>query len=198
MTIRESPTPALYLLPLNKSGSTYTTVAADTSEAMIGYDELADVFESEYHCVTAVVNIDGILYETEVFVPKNDRDVAYVVVNHDREPIPRVPSDLPLPQLEQYLSTLESAVSETEAYPTLRGELVRTQFVTPHFVELMPGKSGARMPRTWAEVSKQTRAVILGAPGSGKTTCLRALAMESAIAARAKRAHRIPLYVSLR
>src|SRR6185295_8467265 len=75
---------------------------------------------------------------------------------------------------------------------------VRNQFIRPFFTDLGPVSAGEGKV-SWDGFLHRGRTVLLGAPGSGKTTCLRRMALELSDLEKLKeKPFSIPVYIQMR
>ncbi|TCO26410.1 NACHT domain-containing protein [Kribbella steppae] len=141
--------------------------------------------------VTETVEISGRLYVSKIHLLKSDPSTAYVETDCDGVPLDA--ESVPIREIQDDFKhrLLISCRTSDSLTPDTRIE-IGSSFVAPTF-EL---SSDSADPSTlaWEDLREYARLVITGGPGSGKTTCLRRMAVEEIQA----RNQTIPLYIQLR
>jgi hypothetical protein len=188
-----------YYLPVEVRDGYYVARSSRWDESLIEMEELIDDIDADFTEVEATVSIDGIFHVTTVYVSTKGKQ-AYVLITSDRRPaVGNLGDDVRKEDIAVYLKVLNEAVEQTESYPTQCGEYVRHVFIEPFFADLDATDSGVPRRRlSWSELFLQSRVVILGEPGMGKTTCLRALATATIDRFQNDETTRIPIYIALR
>lgn len=176
----------------------------DRESASISGDlpELAamrDYFSRHYRLVSAPVEINGATYICDVYEPSNIEDVSYALV--DRNGIPESATALDVAisaRMLDHFQNLRTSLAYSEGIPPQYRSYLPTEFIAPKFWELHPTSGTRTRTLTWLEFESHSRGIIIGDPGSGKTTCLRRLALDAAEESEHSGGARIPVYVQLR
>ncbi|HYM79412.1 MAG TPA: NACHT domain-containing protein [Candidatus Dormibacteraeota bacterium] len=144
----------------------------------------------------AEVELGGNTYLTLVNVPKLADDSAYVLVDANGVPVGqslkwRLASRL----IRLYLDRLAVMWQKTESLYPEHNLIVGSQFVRPTLrAPEDSGRSGESFG--WEQIFDFSRITLLGAPGSGKSTCLRRIAYEMAV--HNEKINCVPIYLQLR
>jgi NACHT domain-containing protein len=145
------------------------------------------------------IELRGRLYDTNVYRVPNEPNAAYVEANRDGVPIEAVGSILrrTLVRIQEYASRVAQRWRLSDTLTPDGGMPVDACFVMPRLAVVRNHAesvdNGTEI--SWFEFLNRTRTVVLGAPGAGKTSLLRRLAVE---ASKDRRSDTIPLYLQLR
>ena len=125
--------------------------------------------------VTGMAEIAGHLYQTVLRIPKNDRSIAYVETDADCIPIdaPKAPN-----VQRKFTDHVERLREKCSAPDSLTPDInisLNAAFITPQF-DLI--NSGAEEQVTYDELLNYARVIMIGPPGSGKTSSLRRLGLD--------------------
>lgn len=191
-----------YYYEIEKRGARYAETSASIAN---GRDraivpELARYLERHHRVEQNVVELGGRTYSTSIFVAKNDNDSCYIVADSGR--IPRDAIAIPKNEinwLSTYLSILKNLISFSEAMTPFERINLQAEFIQPGFDELDESNRFLET-KTWNQIKQSQRLVLYGAPGAGKTTCLRSLALSMAEKALSSTDENnvIPVYIQLR
>jgi hypothetical protein len=157
---------------------------------------LRGLVQRRYTITRGYVEAAGRLSETDVFVTPDD-DGGYVEVGSDGLPISseEVRGFPSTTILARYLKRLMATWSKSDSLtPDLKTPL-DSWFIEPSATWLAERDSNHA---AWHDIHNETRLVILGPPGAGKTSCLRRIVYESAKASIGSDDPSIPIYVQLR
>ncbi len=190
---------AQVFLAVVREGERYvdTTAAGMPRLVFMKADELAPVIARRYTSVSARVEILGTLYDCQVFIPTEGNDFAYVACDDNLVPISSEPLDRePVPNFASYCDSLFDRVRFSEAVRPTESVDLYAHFIRPQFIRI-PGGRRARRRRlaTWDEFCSMARVVVLGRPGSGKTSALRRLALDLTLSTDQQQ---LPIYLQLR
>ena len=164
----------------------------DLSSALQGY------IERNYKTVEGQVEVDGHLYTSTIYIPNKGSDLSFVLTDENRIPVGTELPALTADEVNQYLLELRQRLSKSEGIVPDQVIDVRSQFIRPDFIDLKPLTSGEERV-SWDGFLHRGRMVLLGAPGSGKTTCLRRMALEFSDPENLKEPpFSIPIYLQMR
>jgi hypothetical protein len=189
---------AIPLTPIGAGAYIEATAAAGTKGELTLTEELAAYFRNNHREVEADVDLRGEHYYATVFVPQSGTGLAYVVTDSSRTPIgvtlARTRASWSAQTMQAYFDHLEQRVSVTESLYPSEDVPLWSRFVQPEFsqVDAEGTVTGARL--SWERLKGFGRLVILGEPGSGKSACLRRLALEYLDTP----ARLVPVYLQLR
>lgn len=188
-------------IPLVRTGSRYAAAAESDflEDVGLGQVQLHEYLAKNHVAIEAQVELEGRLYSTSILAPRSGNDYAYVLVNEDGTPLTSTHAECESTEdLDSYLSTIRSQLSFSEAALHDAVSNLDSEFIRPHLRILSP-TSSAEMPGTagWDSIFRFARFVLLGAPGAGKTSCLRRFALEMSEAP-SPRLRQLPVYVQLR
>lgn len=131
-----------------------------------------------YEPVEGKVAINGNIYVSTIYIPKLGNDYCYVLTDENKIPIgSEVVRAIVTSELEHYISQINKELSKTEALSQDLSTSVWPYFIKPEFRVVQP-EASERI--SWEQLHGFGRLVIVGSPGSGKTTCLRRLTLEFA------------------
>ncbi len=191
----------LYCLPVKKHNGRfipaeeYTYVQGDLTK----FVELKSYLSKHYQCSTAQVEVHGVTYNAPVYEPRDVDDLSYAIVNKDGLPEERHSLAQFSPKsLINYYLRLRAEIGFSEEFPPKHKSYLMTEFIPPKFSTREAINVEGKELITWGEVKKFARAVVVGAPGAGKTTCLRMLALEESNKDISDDDVRLPVYVQLR
>jgi CspA family cold shock protein len=190
---------AIRFVPVTCQGNTYVEApeASALAPEATWYQYLNPYISRHHQQQEATVMLKGALYKTIVYVPKNENDFSYVLVDDDDRPSARDEkrAHTPPPPIDDYLNATFDKVSKTEALYPDQTTYVLNQFVRPTLESVAPTLE--REVLEWNQLQDIPRFVMVGLPGSGKTTCLRRLVLELIQKATTDDSV-IPIYVELR
>lgn len=193
-------TPSHSIVPVIRQSGRF--VEAPTDLSIEGWLEISSALESyiqrNYKPIEDEVEVNGHLYFSTIYVPMSGADFSFVLTDEDRIPIG---IQVPLPDannIADYAVKLQEQLTKTEGIFPDQVVDVRTHFIRPTFKDLQPDAS-AKNVVSWDGFLKRSRTVVLGAPGSGKTTCLRRMAVELLDSDRLdEKPASIPIYIQMR
>lgn len=170
----------------------------DSISELAELSTLEDYFSEWFRETRGIVEWKGFTFETKVFVPVGVDDVAYAVVDESQRE-PHRGDERAFPRIEERIATwVTNNLSYGELGPLTSPTRIRTEFVEPD-LEVWDRSSGATGERLrWRDTLNRGRVVLLGSPGSGKSTILRIIALHEAERHQAGAPSRIPLYLPLR
>jgi hypothetical protein len=150
------------------------TFANDPSD----FAALENYIKHHFEPIEGKVSINGNIYTTTVYKPVLENDFFYVKTDLNKVPIGsvalRVENSL---ELHCYLSNLKTMINKAEAFSEDLELNINDYFVKPNFRLL---KYHTKELISWDYLPTFGRLMIVGSPGSGKTTCLRKLALDFA------------------
>lgn len=193
------------LIALRRSGSIYFEAHDDPNELTAADEQDLALLEHEYRRVRASVQLNGIVYRTDVFAPNSGVGDCYILTDEHLVPLDNSEKQAAerigniLDRFRKYLNALHGLLGNSDAITTTGSISLKTQFIEPRFSNLSASaeEQGAHPSgSSWGGVDRFLRAVILGAPGAGKTSALRRLAIEWSRGSR--NPELLPIYVQLR
>ena len=191
--------PSLYCLPVELKNGVFRP---KPDSALNGSDlptvrELAPLLAARYAMQSGRVQIGKNVYAGPVLLPKHGKGHSYAIVDHNGHLTDSPQGRATLS--EKVLSIgrrTNPVVWRSEALTPFESVDLRHAFIEPEFVEL--SATGAVIAkRSWWSVIAEPRAIIFGGPGSGKSTCLRRIALEQE-ESDDDEPSRIPIYIQLR
>ena len=137
---------------------------------------LKALLERAYEPSPGVAEIAGRLYQTYLYIPVAEDGIAYVETDHNGVPIdaPRV-QEIPLEVVSDYLDSLRARCLVSDALSPDTRVPLNAAFIPPRFTVI---GSQPEEVISWDQFRSYARVVIVGAPGAGKTSCLRRLALD--------------------
>lgn len=192
----------LYCYPVEKHGDRYVESPESTylSIDRPHFNDLANYISHNHRPILSDVEIDGRAFRTTVYVPNDPNDNSFVVADENgRPPDALQDSELDPVVSQRYYYYIWKKISYSESISPGQASYLETEFMIPSFVDITDSENKSdRVSRSWQEIKNISRLVILGEPGSGKTTCLRKLTLEH-IRDKDTASHKlIPIYIQLR
>lgn len=199
MSVISGLDPDLYCLPVEFRNGVFRV---KDESALSGSDlptvrDLATLLSTKYLIKSGRVQVGAGLYAGPVLVHKEGKDHSYAIVDGKGQPVGATGARRTLS--EEVLSIAgrgTSLVQRSEALTPFESVDLRNAFIEPEFLELS-ADGVVIASRSWWSVVAESRAIIIGAPGSGKSTCLRRLALESE-RGDDEDPSRFPVYIQLR
>jgi predicted NACHT family NTPase len=168
-------------------------------------EELEPAHQSDIDYVTsgerveASVQVGGRAYRASVFKPDAGGDLAYLLASSSGQPVDDASDYSDDASISRHLDELYAKLSSSEAIDDTQRVNLATFFIEPTFeIEAEQSKSPQRAVEgslSWRSLQRFARLVIVGAPGAGKTSALRRLALEWA---KGDGSEYIPTYLQLR
>jgi hypothetical protein len=169
-------------IPLERlsDGTFFESPAADSAgEELFLTDSMKNLLQRNYSPTTAIVEVGSGRYQAEVFVPKSDQGgVAFVLTDPNLRPLSATTADQPLERQSHsdYAASLAERISLSEGPSPHTTVSLWSNFVPPNLQLVTSAAEDVELP--WESLRHFSRLMILGPPGSGKTSCLRRLALE--------------------
>ena len=188
-------------IPLTRGGPgsfVEASVSLEADDDLTLSDGFAHYLSAHYQREEAEVDLGGARYRAFVLTPLSGEGLAYVITDTHRKPIDTSSAlrdtGAQVSVTGSYRKHLEEIVSFGESPSPGETYFLWSSFIRPNF-DLAKAETEPEDTRiSWERVKRFGRLVILGEPGSGKTSCLRRLALESIDAD----TNLIPLYIQLR
>ncbi len=193
------PTP-IYCLPIIRRGDRFVPdpdYAGGRGE-LSPYSTIKDYLARHHRAIQAQLEVEGITHTAQVFEARSSDDINYALVDASGHPTAPSPTLARVWHfVEDYLARLRRALSFSDPFPPTHASYLPTEFIEPSFLD-WTREVGASRRATWKDIAASARLVILGEAGSGKTSCLRMLALEESRRATADAVRRLPVYLQLR
>lgn len=197
-----------FLQPLEPFGTAYRQAPPSVGAQMVPYESLSAYIQNCYETRRATVFLNGTGYDVAIYVPMGDvDDMPYVIVNSNMIPLdggesePK-PDDVVLARIEREAAAVTEQCYLTESPFPSEQESVKSGFIFPALVRWYFNRSGLsygieKREVTMRDIMSEPRAILLGPPGSGKTTVLRYIALRFSDMA-IKGSGLAPVYIQLR
>jgi hypothetical protein len=164
------------ILPLREAHGRYRDFRGATGPADPHVQAaLRALLERSRYQITGLAEIAGWIYHTRLYVSAAEPGLAYVETDADRVPLDQPHLDPILPRCVGYVSDLRARCQVSDALTPDTRVPLRTAFVPPSFQVI---ESEQAEVISWERLRDYARVVIVGAPGGGKTSCLRRLALD--------------------
>jgi hypothetical protein len=192
-----------YCVPVRRLDEHYVPDESATARqsGWLLYDHLAPFLRRHYRSVEALLEFGGIIYTAQIFEPKSPDDFSYALIEENGFPAsteePSVFGKL-WSTFEKYFRELQTAISFSESFPPTFRSYLHTEFVQPQFRMIRGASQQPGALLSWKEARLHGRLVLRGAPGIGKTSCLRRFALEETLKGPEDKSARLPIYVQLR
>jgi hypothetical protein len=191
-----------FYIPVVASGNRYVVspIEKEHGASYAELPELDDVLQSFYRSKSAHVEMRRRTFLTQVFTPLDGSDPSYVVADADGFP-PEADPEVRTggAWLSDYARTLSAKLNFSEGLAKDQSAYIPSEFLQPRLnrVDSKTLRFSSSFP--WTQLATRKRVVLLGAPGAGKTTCLRWLALDfSRRLAEAPETEIVPMYFQLR
>ncbi|RCW69441.1 NACHT domain-containing protein [Pseudorhodoferax soli] len=159
--------------------------------------DLSSILSARYVKESGRLVIGERLYAGPVLVHRDGKGHSYALVDSGGKPVGAAHESGIVPEHVQSIAKRAMPlVSRSEALTPFESVDLRNAFIEPEFAEFAPDGTVISR-RSWWSVLSETRAIIFGAPGSGKSTCLRRMALECERGEEDDPA-RLPVYMQLR
>ncbi|WP_169986148.1 NACHT domain-containing NTPase [Microbispora sp. H10836] len=202
-------------LPLTEFG--YALVededAYESDEEIALTPEFEQLLTDGYVKRTRHVQLDGKSFNASVYEPSTGEGCRYVITDVNHVPVDMAGeesaqardalAETPEECFDSYRHLLYRTVSRGESLGATGDLPLQSRFIPPTFTvaaSRFPGFPGGQAEPgpdwSWEDLHRVSRAVILGAPGAGKTSALRRLALEHVSGRRGDKY--LPIYIQLR
>jgi hypothetical protein len=204
----------LYFAPVERVGETYQqrSVSQYPRSFLVPYQDLSSYIQRHHVETIETVFLNGVGYRAYVYVAQeNTNDISYILVNGDL--VPQGPdgdrigdqadSESTEHDLNRAYQALDNCRSTESPFPTEQDDLLDA-FIFPNLVQVKVLEKGRVRRKSEAasvdDLLAEHRAVILGVPGSGKTTLMRYLALRFAddFLDEHPTSASVPIYIQLR
>jgi hypothetical protein len=156
---------------------------------------LRGLLEQSADRVPGEAEIAGRLYQTLLYVPQTEEDIAYAETDQDGVPVDAPAAPPILPMFAPYVEDLRARCGCSDFLTPDTQVSLDAEFILPRFTTL---DSGTRKQVTWDELRDYARLVISGPPGAGKTSCLRRLVLDMTPGGPFTSADTLPVFIQLR
>ena len=156
---------------------------------------LRSLLERSADRIIGEAEIGGRLYQTLLYIPRNDEGVAYVETDQDGIPLDAPTAPPILPMFTQHVADLRTKCGTSDFLTPDTQVSLRAQFILPRFTTL---DSGPSRRVAWDELRDYARLVIAGPPGAGKTSCLRRLVLDMMPGGPFSSPDTLPIFIQLR
>lgn len=191
-----------YYVPVVREGGRFVEAWRNAAfdEEPTPASELMSFIKRHHRPVKAEVEIEGQVYSTTVFVPEREDDLSYVLTNENLVPVDSEATvEVEADEVRDYLDNIDEQLSKSEAIAPDQVISLRNQFIEPEFTTLMTESGEAQHQVSWERFSKIGRLVLLGEPGSGKTSCFRKIVLDLVDTERASsEIETIPVFLQMR
>jgi len=188
----------MYYIPIEKINSAYHPID-DSEKILIVNDLEADdyrqAFKRNFDMVLATVIINGATYtNSEILEPKKHiDDLCYIQVNEDGIPIQFLQSEDLSPNIDWIESCINDVKSSDYYYHNFYTTL-DNNYITP-YISISDHQSQFV---DYKLISKFSKLMILGGPGSGKTSLMRKATYELLKKLKKNKRGLLPIYLRLR
>ncbi|MEH1028552.1 NACHT domain-containing protein [Micromonospora profundi] len=186
---------ARLLAPIRLMDGRFTVVDIDDVTQGHFQDSLRRIVERRYQRSDQYVEFNGRVVHTTVFL-SGDGTEGYTELDGDGNPVNiDPPPEFSQYLLVRYLRGLMWRLAKSDGITVDTEVALQSDFVEPNVSWVRAEETS---PAPWEEVRRQTRLVVLGGAGAGKTSVLRRLAYDWARESLESRDITIPVYVQLR
>jgi len=202
MNAETSDSSASYCHPLTRKGDTFIELEGADSRGfdLTPLEDMKSFLMRCYSVFTGDVAMHSRTYRIPVFIPKNEKGVCYCLVDASGVPINQnISEKCDIAWFPQYVKWMRNRLEFSEGLARDQASYIETEFLPPLLSEVSPSGREEIPTIPWESVSARRRCVVLGAPGTGKTTLLRRLALEFCRdASESAENATIPVYLQLR
>lgn len=171
---------------------------SDSLQDLPFYSEMSSYLERHYRLTRGSVEWKGINLDANVYVPNDANDCAYAIVDYSlfesQSEATKRPSSQALKALDSWTA---NNLSYCEPAPMGNATRLRTEFVEIRLRE-WDGKNPVGPTVSWRELLNRSKLVIVGGPGSGKTSLLRNIVIHETKRVGGSSWWRLPIYMQLR
>jgi len=163
-------------------------------------EEMESFLRRSYNLIDGDVAIGSRSYRLPVFVPKSGDGMCYCVVNASGNPLEKEQSDNEeAVQISRYAKWITDKLAFTEGLARDQSAYIESEFLKPLLMEIDPKDSKELRTISCDAALNRRRCIVLGGPGTGKTTMLRWLALQLCKDAGENAANMsVPIYFQLR
>jgi hypothetical protein len=189
------------LLPVVREGDRYVWDRSQPSglDELPRYGSLRTYLARHYKPVTSYVEWKGLTLESVVFEPHDVTDLRYALIDPSAFESSESPETGPAaPLFDRVKAWIIENLDYSEPGPWGALTRIDNEFVKPTLAVWDHTKGSTGDVIDWEEIAGRGRVVLMGAPGIGKTTCLRKVAIDEVNRAPDDPLRRLPIYIQLR
>lgn len=191
-----------FCMPVAKLHDRFVELDADNDIGIdiTPFEEMARYLGKHFITTSGPVEIGGRTYHLPVFVPKNSDLLCYIIVDSSGLPLEDSPSEHPNKAwITKYSEWISEKLAFSEGLAKDQAAYLETEFLSPTLSEVDPDTLGSTKNVTWEIALSRKRCVLLGEPGTGKTTLLRRWALNFCKdVSRGEQPNSVPVYFQLR
>lgn len=165
-----------FIVPLRERHGRYRDFRRETGPIDPHFQtSLRALLERSRDQVVSLAEIGGRIYLTRLYVSAAEPGLAYVEIDGNRVPVDQPRSEPILQRAAAYVRDLQDKCRVSDALTPDTRVPLKSSFVAPTFLVSGPAESEVI---SWERLRDYARVVLVGGPGSGKTSCLRRLTLD--------------------